>query len=111
MPSGWRISGRSRFLRHNFPSTPHVDRRSISAGGLARRLTSAPEGAANRSRKFFTVVFSVLRFHALVSKSFGLLPELSYTAQASACNSTVGNAKNTSHMTDPTKRFSNRVEN
>jgi hypothetical protein len=56
----------------------------MNAGGFSRSHARAPQCPANRCRERFISRFAILRFHVWVSSSFGLSPELSYTAHASA---------------------------
>ena len=76
----------SRLLRNDLPVLPDVKRRAIPARGLARILCRTTQGASDaRSKALGSTYLSLrLRLHGLFSKSCGLRPELSYTAQLSA---------------------------
>ncbi len=56
----------------------------MHAGGLARDLGGAAESAPYSGGEFFASLRFESSFHGDLCNNFGLLPELSYTLQASA---------------------------
>ena len=75
---------RSWFFGDDFAVLPNVDRRAVHAGGLAGDLGGAAQGAPDCGGEFFTALRSRFSFNGDLSNSFAVLPELSYTLQASA---------------------------
>ena len=72
-----------RFFGDDLAVFHYIDRGAVHARGLARDLGGAPERAADRGGKLFAGLKFGFSFHCDLSNNFGVLPELSYTLQAS----------------------------
>jgi len=81
-----RHSNASRLLRHDFAVFPHIKWRAIHARGFTCILRRTMQGASDtRSKASGPSCFgSRLCLHKFFSRSCGVGPELSYTAQLSA---------------------------
>lgn len=81
-----RQQSNSRFLGDDFAVFPNVDRRAVHAGGLAGDFCGAAQRAPNGGGELLARLQSsrAFLFHGDLSNNFALLPELSYTLQASA---------------------------
>src|ERR1700676_1477322 len=82
----WHSKASSRLLRHDFAVFPDVKWRAIHARGFARILRRTTQGASDTRSKAPgpTCLGSRLSLHEFFSRSCGVGPELSYTAQLSA---------------------------
>ena len=75
-----------RFFGDDFAVFPNVNRRAVHAGRFARNFGRAAQSTADCVREFFAGLEFWFRFpfHSDLSSNFAVLPELSYTLQASA---------------------------
>ena len=73
-----------RFLSDDFPVLPNVYGRAVDAGGLSRSLPCPAQSPTDRGGEFLRLFVALILFHWFVSSKRGVLPELSYTAHASA---------------------------
>jgi len=74
----------SGFFGNDFAVFPNVYRRAVHARRLAGDFSGTAQGSANSGGKFFTRFGSGSSFHGDLSNKVAVLPELSYTLQASA---------------------------
>ena len=74
----------SWFFGDDFAVFPNVYRRAVHARRLAGDFSGTAQGSPNSGGKFFTRAWSGSSFHGDLSNKIALLPELSYTLQASA---------------------------